>query len=632
MLISSIRSCARRLARRAPPALRFRRSLAAGAAKEHAATRAPPVFRREGSRVVFDAPPVSIPRTLARRLLLGATGAAAAAAGLVYVADEGLWRTATVASALVPMFVDYQRVAYRVSHLPEELQKPHFDEYHEKWAHEPLRVCLALRGFYVKIGQIMAGAPDVLPKPYAQSLKVLQEDVPPQPFETIRAIVESELGCPLEDAFETFSETPLGAASIGQVHLATLPGGSRPVIVKVQYPETERFFRLDFATIKRIMGAVTPDMIPVLDEMEGCFEQEFDYTREGANLRRMVKEVQPHFAGVSFPEPYDLEHPGLPADLRARGMSLVTKRVLTMDLCAGKSVTKIGRRMLEQFAESRGVTPAALEEEMKEKMKDPEEFEKLLASVPSPAQLAAYRAFLLGRDYLRNVVALGFNWTLGWLGATLPVQWTTIPPNGPALLRRLYEIHGFEIFEVGAFNADPHAGNVMLDEATGSLALIDYGQLIALTPAERASLARMVVAADEGDGVGVSAEFTAGGTVMRDLRHPEQGVNPPGLCLAVVGLHFGGAEGIRTGMQYLGCSSLAELQGRMAELVKIERPAPVAYTMMQRCSFCLQGVGAGVGLPGANALPLLRPSAERYLARHAHSTAPDSTLPSSTEL
>ena len=58
--------------------------------------------------------------------------------------------------------------------------------------------------------------------------------------------------------------------------------------------------------IERIMGAVTPDMIPVLGEMEGCFEQEFDYTREGANLRRMVKEVQPHFAGVSFPEPYDL--------------------------------------------------------------------------------------------------------------------------------------------------------------------------------------------------------------------------------------------------------------------------------------------------------------------------------------
>ncbi|EGB11716.1 hypothetical protein AURANDRAFT_17497, partial [Aureococcus anophagefferens] len=69
-----------------------------------------------------------------------------------------------------------------------------YEAYHARWADEPLKVCLDLRGFYVKIGQVMSGQPDLIPEAYGDSLKVLQESVPPQPFELVRSIVEAELG------------------------------------------------------------------------------------------------------------------------------------------------------------------------------------------------------------------------------------------------------------------------------------------------------------------------------------------------------------------------------------------------------------------------------------------------------
>ena len=123
-----------------------------------------------------------------------------------------------VLNSLIPMGADYWRMWYRIKGLPPETQRRHLDEYHSKWRDEPLRVCLDLRGFYVKVGQVCAGFPgDGLPEVYKESLKVLQEEVPPEPFSTIRAIAEEELGCALETVFAEFEGTPIGAASIGQV-------------------------------------------------------------------------------------------------------------------------------------------------------------------------------------------------------------------------------------------------------------------------------------------------------------------------------------------------------------------------------------------------------------------------------
>ncbi|KAH8045614.1 ABC1 family-like protein [Aureococcus anophagefferens] len=224
-----------------------------------------------------------------------------------------------VGASLVPMAADYG-VGWDVRGAPEAAAAAAYEAYHARWADEPLKVCLDLRGFYVKIGQVMSGQPDLIPEAYGDSLKVLQESVPPQPFELVRSIVEAELGCPMEDVFSSFDREPIGAASIGagkesempnflsrpfstrfgwflderaslgtasigQVHRATLRGG-RGVVVKVQYPDTEKFFRMDFDVILRIFQAVNPELVDAL-------------------------EIQRRFA-----RPYDARHPSYPAELR----------------------------------------------------------------------------------------------------------------------------------------------------------------------------------------------------------------------------------------------------------------------------------------------------------------------------
>ena len=189
----------------------------------------------------FSTPPALAPKvnngnksSLLKRGIQGTALVSGGIATYCYTSDEGAWRYLVVLSALVPMFVDYQRVSFQTSSLSETEQQKAFDEYHAKWADEPLRVCLELRGFDVKMGQVMSGQPDMLPQPYVDSLKVLQEDVPPHPFSSIKKIVEDELQQPLEAVYSSFDPSALGAASIGQVHLATLKSTGEQVIVKVR--------------------------------------------------------------------------------------------------------------------------------------------------------------------------------------------------------------------------------------------------------------------------------------------------------------------------------------------------------------------------------------------------------------
>ena len=103
----------------------------------------------------------------------------------------------------------------------------------------------------------------------------------------------------------------------------------------------------------------------------------------------------------------------------------------------------------------------------------------------------------------------------------MPYHWTTTPPNGPALTRVLYDVHGHQVLEDGRFNADPHAGNVMICD-DGRLGLIDYGNTPTLTLEERLDVARLVVALDNKDDEAIVRAFkrmgftVSGGTMGED--------------------------------------------------------------------------------------------------------------------
>jgi len=106
---------------------------------------------------------------------------------------------------------------------------------------------------FVKLGQLLASRPDLLPPKYLKALARLQDKVKPFAYEDVELIVESELDTKINKAFSYFEPEPLAAASLGQVHRAALHDG-RPVVVKVQRPNIARQIDEDFAALEEVAG------------------------------------------------------------------------------------------------------------------------------------------------------------------------------------------------------------------------------------------------------------------------------------------------------------------------------------------------------------------------------------------
>src|SRR3546814_11686851 len=97
---------------------------------------------------------------------------------------------------------------------------------------------------FVKLGQVLSTRADLLPQPYLDALKRLQDDVEPVPVAEIRQVIEDELGMPVKAIFDSFDDEPLPAASVAQVHRARIGYGTQ-VVVKVQRPGNAHPARTD---------------------------------------------------------------------------------------------------------------------------------------------------------------------------------------------------------------------------------------------------------------------------------------------------------------------------------------------------------------------------------------------------
>jgi ubiquinone biosynthesis protein len=143
---------------------------------------------------------------------------------------------------------------------------------------------------FVKFGQLLSTRPDILPPDIISELRGLQDDVRPFPFADVEQVIEEELGLTLERLFLEFDERPIAAASIGQVHRATLPNG-RPVAVKVQRPGAPRQIEADLALLyqaariakERVRALDFIDARQVVDEFARSIRQELDYRAEARN-------------------------------------------------------------------------------------------------------------------------------------------------------------------------------------------------------------------------------------------------------------------------------------------------------------------------------------------------------------
>ncbi len=181
---------------------------------------------------------------------------------------------------------------------------------------------------YIKLGQIISSGEGLFPAELVGEFKKCRDQVPAEPFSVVRQVVEADLGCRMEDLFASFDPAPLAAASIAQVHAATLRTGEE-VVVKVQRPTVAKFVRNDL----RVMAWLAPFLVgripiaslanpPALVELFAeTIVEELDFRMEAANMvdvAAMLHELGNH--GYVVPRP----HP-----------SLVTRRVLVMQRLSG---------------------------------------------------------------------------------------------------------------------------------------------------------------------------------------------------------------------------------------------------------------------------------------------------------
>ena len=199
------------------------------------------------------------------------------------------------------------------------------DDDHRALAARVRELCVDLRGGVLKLGQIVSSRPDLVGAAWAGELSSLQDRVPPVETAAIVARIEEELGKTVLDAFATFDGEPVAAASLAQVHRATLPDGT-VVAVKVQIPGIDEVIASDIAAL-RILAGVLGDVLPmdlrtIADELERALVTELDYRAEALAGTAFAAEA----AGTGLYAPRVIE-------------ACSTARVLTTEFVDGARLT-----------------------------------------------------------------------------------------------------------------------------------------------------------------------------------------------------------------------------------------------------------------------------------------------------
>lgn len=166
-----------------------------------------------------------------------------------------------------------------------------WDRVHHAAARAIRRLALGLAGAVTKVAQVAGARADVLPAPFIDELSQFHDAVPPRPFDELAAIVERDLGRPLDTVFARVDREALAAASLAQVHRARLHDG-RAVVIKIQYPEIRRIIPLDLAMARRVARIVQRmqgliDIRSIVDEVTRFIELEVDFEREVESTERL---------------------------------------------------------------------------------------------------------------------------------------------------------------------------------------------------------------------------------------------------------------------------------------------------------------------------------------------------------
>lgn len=212
----------------------------------------------------------------------------------------------------------------------------------------------ALGPTFVKVGQILSMRSEILPQSFCDELAKLRADADPMPYQIVVDTLTQEYGRPIDEVFARIDPTPLGSASLAQVHRATLVTGE-DVAVKVQRPGVREIMALDVSIMRSIARAATKmlpsaqvvDLGGVIEELWDTFESETDFLVEARNLSEFKRFCEA-YRYMDCPKPY---------------MDLCTEHVVVMDYVegivvshtdqlieAGYDLKEIGTKLVDNYA------------------------------------------------------------------------------------------------------------------------------------------------------------------------------------------------------------------------------------------------------------------------------------------
>ena len=235
----------------------------------------------------------------------------------------------------------------------KQREKEKVQQLHEQHAPEILQILLDLKGLYIKLGQVLSVTALPVPESYRERFKTLQSDVPGYEMfeETVKPVIEQELGQPIEEIFESIDPIPCGAASIGQAHKAILKKKNtngeekdEEVIIKVQYPDAAWQIPADiqcvgdFMTLCVFFGVLDETSAKLsYDEFSRQFLSELNYHQERKNLEDIYQ------SSLDPTAPYIRRNVIVPKVYP----TLCTSKIITMSYLPGPKLEEEAKRQLE---------------------------------------------------------------------------------------------------------------------------------------------------------------------------------------------------------------------------------------------------------------------------------------------
>jgi len=281
---------------------------------------------------------------------------------------------------------------------------------------------------FIKLGQVLSLRPDLVGSTQAAELQQLQSQVPADPFDQVKLVVENELKQPIELSFKEFCESPIASASIGQVHAAVLMDGTQ-VVVKVQHFNIQEKVNEDLEVLRGL--AVLAESIPelavwqpraIVEQLSRSLLRELSFSRELSNLA-MFQAALRDSPGIVVPSAYP---------------KLSSSRVLTMEKIEGRSIQCLA---------------------------EPGNFS---------------------------------------------------PEDRTAIAKRVSELYVQSIFVKGLYHADPHPGNILLQD-DNTIGLLDFGMVGRIDDSLRGTIEEMLWAVLNQDSALLSSLIKRAGKIPASI-------------------------------------------------------------------------------------------------------------------